>query len=299
MKKGLIFDIQKFSIHDGPGIRTTVFLKGCPLHCLWCHNPESQKGVPEIFFTLDKCIGCGWCFKVCPEHCHAMENEVHTFHRERCRRCGKCTEECYAGSLETAGKKMSVREVLDEVLKDKVFYENSGGGMTLSGGEPMHQFPFTLELAKAGKKAGLHVAVETCGLAPWSDFETLLPYVDLFLFDLKATDPGKHKALTGVGNQLILENLKKLDEAGASIVLCCPLVPGVNDDEEHLAEIAGWANRLKNVREIVLHPYHPLGVSKCGRLGISSPLDLKEFAPDETVRRWRETISGATRIKVT
>jgi len=299
MMTGMIFDIQKFSIHDGPGIRTTVFLKGCPLHCLWCHNPESQKDVPEVFFTPDKCIGCGWCFKVCPEHCHAMENGVHVFHREHCRRCGKCTEECYAGALEIAGKKMSVREVLDEVLKDKVFYENSGGGMTLSGGEPMRQFPFTLELAKAGKKAGLHIAVETCGLAPWSDFETLLPYVDLFLFDLKATDPEKHKVLAGADNQLILENLKKLDEAGAAIVLCCPLVPGVNDDEAHLAGIAGWANRLKNVREIVLHPYHPLGVSKCGRLGISSSLDLKEFAPEETVRRWRETISGATRIKVT
>lgn len=292
-----VFDIEKFAVHDGPGIRTTVFLKGCPLHCLWCHNPESQRREKEIFFTPEKCIGCGWCFKVCPKHCH-IAGETHLFDRADCIHCGACTEKCYAGALELAGKDMAVDEVLAEVLKDKVFYENSSGGMTLSGGEPMVHFEFILELLQKAKAAGLHTCIETCGYAPWEQYEKILPYIDLFLYDIKATDPEKHREFTGVTNELILENLRKIDEAGGKSILRCPLIPGVNDGEEHLLAIAKLAESLNNVQEINLEPYHPLGVNKSARLGVKSRLEINEFADEKSIERWLNLIQSHTKIAV-
>ena len=240
---GLVFDIQKFSIHDGPGIRTTVFLKGCPLRCAWCHNPESKDTGIELSFLPDKCINCGYCFRVCPNGCHIMDGGRHVLLRDRCEVCGKCTEECYAQALELVGKEMTIDEVITEVLKDKPFYDTSGGGMTISGGEPLAQAGFTKALLKRAKDDGLHTCIETSGHGKTDHLRSMIPLIDIFLFDYKATDPGVHREFVGTGNTLILENLGLLNDAEVEIYLRCPMVPGINADEEHLSGIADSANR--------------------------------------------------------
>ncbi len=297
MSEGTVFNIQKFSINDGPGIRTTVFMKGCPLNCLWCHNPESKSAKPEIFFDKRKCTGCRSC-EVCPYGCHVFTDTEHIFNREKCIACGKCAEVCFADALEIAGEKKTVDEVISEVMKDKDFYENSGGGMTLSGGEPMYQFEFTYELLKTAKENGLHTCIETCGFAKWEQYEKIADLVDIFLFDYKATDSEKHKEFTGVPNELILENLKKLDEKGCKTVLRCPIIPGLNDTDEHFSSIARTANSLKNVLEINIEPYHPLGKGKSEMLGKEYFSDDLSFADDDAVKEWIETISTQTEVKV-
>lgn len=295
---GLVFDIKKFAIHDGPGIRTTVFLKGCPLHCLWCHNPESQEKAAEIFFTPHKCIGCGYCVKVCPTHSHRFTEKEHLFNRDTCRRCGLCTEQCYAQALETAGKEMSVDEVLAEVLKDKPFYDTSLGGMTISGGEPMAQFAFTRDLLQAAKQAGLHNCLDTCGFTAYEHYRQIKDDVDLFLYDIKETDSAKHREFTGVDNRLILENLHQLDSAGAASIIRCPIVPGYNDREDHFANIGKLAQSLQHVQEITIHPYHPLGKSKNERLGKSFTLATLSFPDDTLVNQWIAAIERHTAIPV-
>ena len=216
---GIVFDIQKFSIHDGPGIRTNVFLKGCPLSCLWCHNPESARFQPELFYRDDKCVGCGACVGACPADCHAVTAEGHLFDRAACVACGACAEVCPTGALEMCGREMTVDEVMAEVLRDRPFYETSGGGMTVSGGEPFARFPFLLELLKAAKEAGLDTAVETSGFTAPAQIAEAAPYIDTFLYDYKETDPEKHRAFTGVDNAPILENLALLDTLGARVIL--------------------------------------------------------------------------------
>ena len=183
MKNGIIFNIQKFSINDGPGIRTTVFVKGCPLNCLWCHNPESKSSKREIFFDSRKCISCGRCTEVCSNQCHIISENGHAFLRDNCISCGECTKVCYPAALESVGDEITVEDAIKEVMKDEIFYQNSGGGMTVSGGEPMAQFEFTLDLLMAAKEKGLHTCMETCGFAPTAHYEQVAPYVDIFLFD--------------------------------------------------------------------------------------------------------------------
>lgn len=287
----LVFDIEKFAVHDGPGLRTVVFMKGCPLHCLWCHNPESQAFTQEVFFSPEKCIGCGWCVSVCPKQCHLMENGVHVFDRTNCMKCGKCTEKCYAGALECVGKMMTVSDVMEEVLKDRMFYETTGGGITLSGGEPLAAFDFTFALLKAAKKEKLHTAIETSGYADLDKIQTLLPLVDLWLWDVKAA-PSLHKKLTGVDNASILENLKHISSAGASIILRCPMIPGVNDANEALDQIV-TLSQLPGVQEINIEPYHPLGESKNVRLATHNDFHAS-FAPKEKTQLYVEYLQAKT-----
>lgn len=297
--KGTVFNIQKFCINDGPGIRTTVFLKGCPLSCLWCHNPESKAAKPELMYDVRKCIMCGKCATVCPSGCHSFSEEKgHIFDREKCISCGKCEEVCYSSALEMAGKLREAEDVIAEVMKDKAFYDNSGGGMTLSGGEPMLQFDFAYELFRLAKEKGLHTCIETCGYAPSENYRKIAPLVDIFLFDYKETDPLRHKEYTGVTNELILDNLRMLDEMGAKTVLRCPIIPTLNDREDHFKGIADTANSLKNVLEINIEPYHPLGSGKSAMLGKKYALDELTFPSDDTVKEWIEKISKMTSLTV-
>lgn len=265
---GKIFNIQRFCTSDGPGIRTTVFLKGCPLHCLWCHNPESQKSSPEIMYNESKCISCGRCAPLCEQYCHAFDGNKHIFDRKACIACGKCVSPL-CSALELSGKDSTVEKIISEVLKDAIFYKNSGGGLTLSGGEPLSQAGFCIELLKHAKKNGLHTCIETCGYAPRKAITESAHYTDLYLFDIKETDPALHKKFTGVDNSLILENLKLLDKLDKDIILRCPLIPDFNTRTDHILKIAQIANELDHIKEIQIEPYHEFGVPKYERLGKS------------------------------
>lgn len=252
---GRIFDIQRFSIYDGPGIRTNVFLKGCNLRCKWCHNPESQRMANDLLFYKEKCVGCGACKAVCDK---AFTSE--------CTGCGKCAEVCKHGAREVSGRTVSADEVVEKVLRDRRFYKTSGGGVTLSGGEPLLQPDFAAEILEKCKAAGLHTAVETAGNVPWSTFERVLPYLDLVLFDLKSLDDGIHKELTGVSNRQILDNAQKLKTSGVALRFRTPVIPGYNDGE--VAAIAEFAKGA----EYELLAYHETGRGKYDALGRDYPV---------------------------
>ena len=265
---GLVFNIQKFSIHDGPGIRTTVFLKGCPLRCLWCHNPEGLEKASEIEFEPTRCIGCRACVPACPKSCHRFDGEgAHLFDRGSCVRCGACVAACLPGSLKRVGTEMTEEEVIQKVLADKIFYETSGGGMTVSGGEPFFQPEFTLALLKAAKAEGLHTAVETSGFCSRDAILSALPFTDLFLYDYKATGDAIHRQLTGVSQSPIFSNLKAVSDEGGKIILRCPVIPGANDTEEHFAAIASLMESVAGIGQADLEPYHPLGTGKAPKIG--------------------------------
>ncbi len=267
-QEGMIFDIKKLAVHDGPGIRTTVFFKGCPLHCWWCHNPEAIHLDPELVLFDVKCIGCGECFAACPQHAHeALPDGARAYHREKCLLCGQCVEICYAEALVMEGRKVTVEELMVELRKDIPFYENSGGGITLSGGEPLSQHEFVLSLLKQCKTEGLHTVLDTSGHAPWEIFEKLLSYVDLVLYDIKHIDRVKHKSHTGVSNGSNLENLKRVGRSGTPVEIRMPIIPGINDAEEEIQRAARFLSGVEGIERIRLLPYHKLGESKYARLG--------------------------------
>lgn len=257
---GRVFEIKRFAVHDGDGIRTTVFLKGCPLKCTWCHNPEGLSKEPELAYYVHKCINCGQCVPVCKNGAHTLRDGVHLFDRDKCIGCGLCEGACIGGALTLYGRDVTVDELLPSLLEDRVFYESSGGGVTVSGGECLASFEFLLELLSKLKENGIHTAVDTSGLAPRSSLELILPYTDVFLYDIKAIDEDVHRKCTGVSNSLILDNLLFLDGAGAKIEVRIPYVPGCNDGE--MGKIARFLSGLCGVKKIRLLPYHSFARSK-------------------------------------
>jgi pyruvate formate lyase activating enzyme len=251
---GIIFNIQRFSIHDGPGIRTTVFLKGCSLRCFWCHNPEGLHLKPEIQFFSTRCIGCGECVTTCQEGAQLiLADGTRVFDREKCTVCGDCVENCFPGGLQINGKTMTVDEVLDEVRQDRSFYETSGGGVTLSGGEPMLQPDFAYNLLAKARDEGIPTAIETTTNVRWDLIERMLPVTDLFMVDIKSMDSAKHKAATGVPNEQILENIRRLAARVPEIIFRVPVVPTVNDTREDIAAIAQFVAELKALRPAKTH----------------------------------------------
>lgn len=266
-KLPLVFNIQRFSIHDGDGIRTTVFFKGCPLRCVWCHNPESQDYGPEILYNPVKCVGCGACVLICLEKANRMENGRAILDRKLCTACGKCLESCLGNARELAGCYYTVEELLWELEKDRAFYEESGGGVTLSGGEVMAQpMNYVEELMRRLSEKGYSVNIDTCGDVPYERFRRILPYTDTFLYDIKVMSDQKHRKYVGTGNKRILQNLQKLSRDGARINLRLPLVDSLNTGREDILSLIGFLKSGVRVTKISLLPYHDFGRSKYARL---------------------------------
>ena len=285
-EKTLILDIQKFSIHDGPGIRTTIFLKGCPLNCLWCHNPESKSYGAQLSYNEEKCIMCKKCEKVCEAGVHVFENNIHKVNFSKCVLCKKCVEVCPVNALSIYGREMSVDEILDEAEKDKDFFKNTGGGITISGGEPLSRIDFSLELAKGAKKRGLHVAVETSGFVNAKSLEKIIDYVDLFLFDYKVTDKELGKELIGTENlDKILENLDLIYKRKKDIIIRCPFIPEYNVTEKHFAGILELEKKYPDILGIEILPYHNFGKSKASNIGEEYEIEIK-MPVDEEIERW-------------
>lgn len=270
--EGVIFDIRRFSIHDGPGIRTTVFLKGCPLRCLWCHNPEGLNPHLEMMFWPRRCLGCGACLPACPQGAISRDGNVVSTDRGKCTLCGECVAVCYAEARQIVGRRMSVAQVMAEIARDLPFYDESGGGVTLSGGEPLAQPDFVRALLRACKERGIHTALDTCGFAAWKVLDSVREHVDLFLYDLKLLDDARHRRFTGVSNALILSNLRALSQRGHTVVIRVPLIPGINDDEENLRQTGAFAAALPHLLRVDLLPYHSMSGDKYERLGITYSL---------------------------
>jgi len=292
--RGLVFNIQRFCTHDGPGIRTTVFLKCCPLRCAWCHNPEGIS--PRLQLALDpsKCIGCGRCIEVCPTGAQAAgPGGKRVFDREKCEVCGRCAEVCYSGAIEVVGKQMSAAEVVAVVERDEPFYRTSGGGVTLSGGEPLAQPEFSRSILRLCRRAGTHTAIETCLHAKWGLIRSLLELVDYWMCDLKHYDSAEHKEWTGAGNELIVENLRKLCRTDATVLVRLPLVPGVNDDEQCLEELGRLVAEAAPSEGIEVLPYHRLGEAKYRRLDMPYRMGELLSATEEQTKRAVEILSRA------
>lgn len=270
--KGLIFDIKRYAIHDGPGIRTTVFFKGCPLRCPWCHNPEGQEPKPEIAWHFKRCPReCRDCLSVCPENAIKKIGKSVKIDLSKCDLCGKCSDVCAYEALEIVGTERTVQEVMEEVEKDRIFFENSGGGVTFSGGEPLMQPDFLEDLLEQCKERNIQTALDTCGYDSPETLEKISDKVDLLLYDLKLLDEEKHKKYVVASNRIILENLKKLSKKGMKIIIRVPLIAGVNDDDENIRKISEFLLSLKNLKQINLLPYHKGGAEKYKRLKKKNP----------------------------
>lgn len=273
-KEGMIFDIQPFSLEDGPGIRTTVFLKGCPLSCRWCHNPEGQNFDAELMYRPEKCISCGKCL-ICPEAAHELADGKHIFNRSLCEKKFKCAEVCDTGALEISGAKMTVYEIIDIVYSDFDFYKNSGGGLTLSGGEPLSQPEFCSALLEAALEKDIDTCMETSGFCKPEIFSEIIKKLNHLFFDLKETDNELHKKYTGVGREIILDNLETAAKSDIDLTLRCPIIPGLNDREDHFEKIALTALEYK-IRKVELKRYHSLGIPKYNALNRKPEYDNRE-----------------------
>lgn len=297
MADGIIFNIQRFCVHDGPGIRTGVFFKGCPLHCEWCHNPEGLSQNIEISFLENRCIGCGLCAIVCPNDVHRIKSGFHEIDRSKCKSCRKCENACEYGAIDMQGKRYSVEDIVSISKRDVLFY-GENGGVTFSGGEPMMQPDFAIALAERLYTEGLNVCIETSGFAEQSSYAKILPYVDRFLFDIKETDEERHKKYVGVGMKTIQENLQYLNKRGCKIVLRCPIIPDVNLREDHFHLIAELAESLNGVIEVNLEPYHPMGLKKGNRIGKQMLYQRKDPLNRDELLIWQDKMALWTKKPV-
>lgn len=276
----MIFNIQKCSIHDGDGLRTLVFFKGCPLRCQWCANPESQSYQREIMESPLRCIGCGACRPVCPEGAIGGDGRID---RNRCTNCFRCIDVCYAESKRIAGREYTVEELYHEIEKDRSFYSRYGGGVTFSGGEPLTHGAYLKEIAKKCHDNRIHVVVESCGHARYEEFEDALPYIDAMFMDLKHIDPDRHRELTGADNTLILANIRRIAESGIPITLRTPVIPGLTDDVENIRGIAGFAAEVPGITAYELLAYHDFGKPKYRSLGRPYALEAVKPPEDDTM----------------
>jgi len=288
---GLIFDIKRFAIHDGPGIRTTVFLKGCPLNCLWCHNPEGKAREREFMWWKEKCVGCRDCENACTKSAISFYDDSLLLDKRKCDLCGACVNVCHSQALKLIGKEMTVAQIMKEIEKDMLFYDESRGGVTFSGGEPLMQPFFLHGLLKACKERGVHTAVDTCGHTNSDVLLEISKHVDLFLYDVKVINDEKHIKFTGVSNKLILDNLNMLSKIRQKLIVRFALIPGVNNDKEDILELGAFVSSLENVKEISILPYHKGGIEKSKRLRKPEYLFFLSHSPTaETISEIERTL---------
>ena len=299
-EKAIIFDIQRASFHDGPGIRTTVFFKGCALNCQWCHNREGIQHQPQFYFREQSCMMCGKCVEICTEKVHNLFEGKHIVKYDDCTLCGKCVEVCNYNGLKIVGKDMSIDEIMQEVLADVDFYKNSEGGITLTGGEPLFNFQFAFDLLKECHEKHINTCVETSGFIDSARFGRILGLIDILLFDYKMTDSAAHKATTGVSNERILANLDLAYKAGVSIVLRCPIIPGVNDTKGHFAGIREMDLKYPLLQGIEIMPYHDLGISKAISVGFKGDIPEFKVATQNMKDKWIKHLNnlGCTKVKI-
>ncbi len=293
-KTGLVLNIQRFSVHDGPGIRTTVFMKGCNLCCQWCHNPESISSSVEMQYFPERCKSCGACAQVCEYGAHTFTNDGHVLIREKCVKCGRCADECNFEAMMTSGRTMTVTEVMETVRKDKIYYKNSGGGITVSGGEPLIQWGFVSALLELAKREGIHTAIDTALNVDEEIVKKAAKKADMFLIDIKSTDRDIQKKYTGADNTRIIKNIEYLLDLGCKMSIRCPVVKGVNDDSENYERIAKMLRGRENVMRVELLPYHNYGIQKAQSIG----LNQTEFeTPDKNQIELLKSILEKSKIK--
>jgi len=292
MKKGTIFNIEKYAIHDGPGIRTTVFFKGCPLRCWWCHNPEGQNSRHELVFRESRCVGCGECVKNCSKKALSLTSRHVALNRDSCDKCGACAQACSSEALSIIGKEMSVEETIKEIERDRAFYDESGGGVTFSGGEPLLQPDFLNAILRECNERDIHTTLDTSGYASQEVVDRICNKADLFLYDIKTMDDSSHKKYTGVSNKLILQNLGRLAKNGSDIVISLPIIPRINDDETNILRTGEFISSLRSVKYVSLLAYHKTGVDKYKNLGRSYRLGKTQSPRSEKMEIIRKKLEA-------
>ncbi|UCC15998.1 MAG: glycyl-radical enzyme activating protein [Dehalococcoidales bacterium] len=288
----LVLSISRMTIHNGPGLRTVIYLKGCPLRCLWCSTPESQKTGSEIAIYPNKCIHCDLCISVCPLDAITVTDEVVSIDRSVCNNCGRCVEVCYSEAIELLGQSMTIKELVDEVTKDSAFYKRSGGGVVISGGEPLINPNYIMKLLQELKKEGINIGIDTCGYVPWTNIEKALPYIDFFLWDIKHMNAEKHRELTGVSNELILSNARAVSENNIPLYIRIPVIPGCNDSEENIRATCEFAQDLSSVVEIHLVPLHHLGKGRYDSLDRPYPINDIPLIPDNVLENLKKLVES-------